>query len=123
MGSTIFGDTVLVFNAISSMGCDSAANFFVNAITDTRNPENIGLRRMILPNPNGGQFSVQLFSDKSQPLDISIYNTLGAMVLHKETPPGQQILQLSLEDAGPGLYRILVKDNKRQYWEGSIMIE
>jgi Secretion system C-terminal sorting domain len=123
MGSTIFGDTVLVFNAFSGMGCDSVTNFFINATTNTKSPENAELRCLILPNPTGGQFSVQLFSDKSQSHDISIYNMLGVKVLHKETPPGQQILHISLGEAGPGLYRILVKANKRQYWVGCIMIE
>lgn len=123
MGSTIFGDTVIIVQAQSALGCDSTATFLIHAVTDTHSPENIGLHCMVLPNPNGGQFSVQVFSDKSQPLDISIYNTLGTKVLHKETLPGQQLLQISLGEAGPGLYRILVKGNKRQYWEGSIVIE
>ncbi len=123
MGSTIFGDTVLVFHALSALDCDSTTNFFVNAVTATRTPENTGLRCMILPNPNDGQFSLQVFSDKSQPLDISIYNTLGAKVLQAETPPGQQIFQQSLKDAMPGLYWVVVKGNNNQFWKGSMMVE
>lgn len=65
----------------------------------------------IFPNPNNGQFNIQLSEDEELPTSISIQNILGQVVLTRDVTSNNT--QVDLNEAPKGIYMLLI--NYKQY--------
>ena len=73
-----------------------------------------GLKQVtVFPNPNSGTFEVDIVSDRPLQLTMKIFNANGVKVFEKRniTVDGQYSGKISLDNAGAGVYYILL-DNR-----------
>lgn len=79
---------------------------------------------IIYPNPNKGEFTIQLDSNFSNEVQIIIYNNQGQQVLSKNNQilKNDKSINLSLDNLRSGLYYLKVLDGKK-YKVGKLIIE
>ncbi len=92
---------------------------------DLSNLEDYGdLTMDIYPNPNNGQFTIELESNQQQKLDLNIFDVLGRQVFYTELlklSPEQEF-QLSLPDFQEGMYFIELTANDGTHLTEKIII-
>ncbi len=64
------------------------------------------------PNPNYGQFTLELFSEFSGGAGITITDVSGKIIKQLNSN-GNNLLQIDMNDANPGIYFITVKQNDK----------
>lgn len=69
----------------------------------------------VYPNPNNGQFTIQLSNFESN-VDVCVFNTLGARVYETSNNNFEQI-EVNLPEMKQGLYYIRIREGKQQYTE------
>jgi hypothetical protein len=68
----------------------------------------------IFPNPNSGSFTISLNNEKAN--RIIIYNAFGQAVEYDRDKPGSSdVIEISLPEAKPGIYFVLVKGKVNTY--------
>jgi hypothetical protein len=70
---------------------------------------------LIFPNPAHSAFNIDLTDYKNQPVEITLYNTIGQLVLvHKVAKVGNSIVELDVANQEAGNYRVRIQSkNKR----------
>ena len=79
-------------------------------------PENYGdIALLIAPNPNRGQFNIELSSSKEVTLSVSLVNNLGTAVYQKDKLifSGKHTLNVNIRHLSDGMYTILINTHKQ----------
>jgi Secretion system C-terminal sorting domain len=93
-----------------------------NSVTQS-NPMNYGNSVKIFPNPNQGQFTVQITSDDANAKNLQVYNMLGEEVYRGTLLNGQGDNTITLnKSSGIYFYRVLKQDGN-MIGEGKILIK
>jgi len=104
--------SVLVINENSCAESDTIAILFLDC---TGIHELTGLKQFsVFPNPNRGTFTLNIVSDQPVELTMKIFNTAGVMIYEKRqiTVDGQYSGKISLDNAGAGVYYILLENKE-----------
>lgn len=64
------------------------------------------------PNPAGESVQLSFYAERPQSMQISLFNSSGALLLHQETfvQAGRQVVDLSLTGIAPGFYIVRLSD-------------
>jgi hypothetical protein len=102
-------------------GCTDTFNVIVLNVVSTNELESVNAFE-VFPNPNDGQFSINLELNGTHEVAVEVLNTLGQSVL-KTTPETVATRQypINLKDIPSGLYQIRVRIDD-QYMTRSIMV-
>jgi len=79
---------------------------------------------MIYPNPNNGQFTLEVKSNKTHKLDIEIFNSLGELIYTKQinTETNSQY-RINLQQFSRGIYSIRLMGRDGLYYYSKIVIQ
>ncbi|HHG83488.1 MAG TPA: T9SS type A sorting domain-containing protein [Bacteroidetes bacterium] len=90
-----------------SNGCSGTSDTLVNVVS-RRDQLNSPISVTLFPNPNHGQFSIQMETNRAQEVEISIYDLLGQQVYARELKvfPGKFTEQINLQGLAKGVYMV-----------------
>jgi len=102
----------------NSFNTKNASGLGVN----TQNPRNFNA--MIYPNPNNGQFTLQIITDKTYKLYLEIYNTLGELVYTNGINAENNMqYRINLQELSKGIYSIRLMGKDGLYYYSKIVIQ
>lgn len=106
------GVYAIVYRATDASGNRSAdmIRYVQVAECQTGVEENLESLVNIYPNPNNGQFSVELMSGVYGEVTVKVINTLGATV-SQQSVNGTQVLEVNLKGAASGVYLVEITNN------------
>ncbi|MBC8313987.1 MAG: T9SS type A sorting domain-containing protein [Bacteroidetes bacterium] len=110
---------------INNNGCTGYDTIVVSFADPVGIPERFGdITLLIAPNPNQGQFNVELTSGKEVTLSLSLINSLGSTVYQKEklTFSGKHTLKINIKHLSDGMYTLVIFDNK-QFFSKKIIVQ
>ena len=100
---------------VSAQNCEEIYSVTVDSITCVNIEEvELGLTNFkILPNPNSGNFQVNLSLSKSHVFEIGVVNVLGQNILElplqQQFTPGSHTLNIDIENVADGIYFFQIK--------------
>lgn len=115
ISSTTAGLKTYTVHALNAMNCsitDSINIWFEDCVTSTQDFPNAAFFSLY-PNPNNGQFWLELSSAPLSKPDVRIFNTLGQLVKTTIQQHSRQLYQL--DDLPSGLYYVVVKTEQKQF--------
>ena len=85
----------------------------VKTITGISNIPGIVDALNIYPNPNDGQFTIEMLSDPSdEPTRVRIFNLAGKIIFNDLLNPTETKKEYSLQEEAPGAYILMVSNGK-----------
>lgn len=101
----------------SALGCTSSSNELTFGVTGIPNidPSEISLK--VMPNPNGGQFTLDFTVNKKADLNISIVNAIGQKVFSDRTPGfiGRYNQVVNAGKLSSGVYLLQIQHDNKSY--------
>ena len=81
---------------------------------------NVDLRKFrkrlsVYPNPNNGQFTIQLPKRLGRTSNLIIQNTLGQIIHQESTESANNLAEINLENVASGLYLITIRNGNNIY--------
>lgn len=115
-------NTTYTVTGTDANGCASSSTFMqvVTACTEVNNPHNNTLFAKLYPNPNKGEFILEL-NNKILNGELVVKNMLGQTV-HIQTVAGGKN-QIITKNLPAGIYIYSVIENKRSLYKGKIQVE
>ena len=99
-------------------------NFDPNAQEPVSVTENDKIKFSIYPNPNNGEFKLNLVSDKSSDFELSIHNILGEKVYNETLQPeGSTSKSINLSHLQKGIYSLTITDKTNKKHVEKIIIQ
>jgi hypothetical protein len=74
------------------------------------------------PNPNNGEFSINLQTDNTDPVQVKIFNSMGALVYQNSMDFGSTQLNINIQELPSGVYQLVATQNQSRMVE-QIMIK
>ncbi|MBN1199189.1 MAG: PKD domain-containing protein [Bacteroidales bacterium] len=99
---------------VTTAGCASSDTIVVSFTDPVGTPESFGEATLLVsPNPNNGQFTVDITSDQDITLRIEVVSTLGSTILQRDDIrfTGNYSTTLKIPDAPNGLYTLKIHLN------------
>lgn len=97
--------------AADKNNCKDWSAVIINCVTGINENETADARINLFPNPNNGQFQIQLSEEHELPTSINIQNILGQVVLNMDVTSNNT--KVDLNDTPKGIYMVLI--NYREY--------
>jgi len=101
---------------VNNNGCMGSDTIVVSFTDPVGIPENFGDNTLLIaPNPNRGQFNIELTSGKEITLNLSLMNALGTTVYQEEklTFSGKHTMKINIKYLPDGMYTLLILANKQ----------
>jgi hypothetical protein len=127
------GDVFYQIEVVSTDPCGAKANGISRSNSfNTKNASGLGINTknarnfnaMIYPNPNNGQFTLQIKSDRTYKLDIEIFNTLGELVYtNKINAENNSQYSINLQEFSRGIYSIRLMGEDGLYYYSKIVVQ
>jgi hypothetical protein len=106
------------------MGCPTYDTINILSITGIQSPQ-FNSHFTIYPNPNKGQFTLEINSSNSKPQDyqLEIYSVMGKLIYQEQISGGASIKkQMLLEHLSKGVYFIRLRNND-EVMNGRFVVE
>lgn len=99
--------TILLIILFALNGYSQKTTAFIDKTTTSISPNTSFSVEKIYPNPVIDEVNLDIYSEITEPIQISLYNILGTQVKKwdtKELKSGNQVLKINLSDIKSGVY-------------------
>ncbi len=118
LGIPVFSDTTIIYEGVTTQGCDSIINFQIGLLTNTAELENSKFTAQVQPNPTMGMTNLILKNKEQATLNLILYNLTGqslkTIFLDKTLSIGRYDIPINLEDLPLGIYYLKVETEHRK---------
>jgi hypothetical protein len=102
-----------------SIGCPVVETVTVRSATNLDEPPSGFTTLKVYPNPNKGQFWLNVAGESAENLDVTVFNTIGQIVHYEQIGfgLGQRHHGLALQQLPAGLYTLRVQAGRQLAWQ------
>ncbi|MCF6172025.1 MAG: GEVED domain-containing protein [Bacteroidales bacterium] len=111
----VYGEMVYSVEVTNATSCTNSGERTITWVNCTGVDElNRNMNLSVYPNPNNGEFSLQLNALQDETVDIFVLNELGAVIYSKENISVREALTLTinLQEHAQGIYSVVVRSEK-----------
>ena len=98
--------------------CDGTPPYmYKNSPNGSIKTENGSGKPVIFPNPADQWYSIQFFSEFDEPLNLSMFNSIGKFVFYKQVniKKGENHFTFSREQLNPGIYYLISESQNQKF--------